>query len=418
VPKYNPPPNWPSRPPGWTPPDGWKAPANWPPPPDGWKFWLPDEKQDPWFGRKKLLIGLGGGLVGVMLIGIIASAGGDLAPVTGASASPTTSSAATEPTPATTEVELVEWCTDVIADAKPGVDAVLKFSKDPEDKGVNASELRESAQKLTVDKQTAPPFLRPAVWDQIDTLNEIAEVLETGQNKAINYEHFKTSGALLADECTKIYDRNGATEEPTEEPAEEPTQAPQPKPLTYSGSGDEVVKFKKALKEPMLITTTWTGRSDNNTIYAYDADGDEGELLVNTIGSYRGTNIVNLYDGDNVKALKIEGSGSWVITLKPLADAKAWDGSGTYKGKSDDVINVEDVFDGLDSMRFKSTNADGNVTVYGLGDNGEDLIVNEIGNFSGKYLMPKGTVLLRISSDGRLGDEEGLVRESQFPGRR
>jgi hypothetical protein len=39
-------------------------------------------------------------------------------------------------------------------------------------------------------------------------------------------------------------------------------------------------------------------------------------------------------------------------------------------GKSDDVININDVFDGLDSMRFKSTNADGNITVYGLGENG------------------------------------------------
>jgi hypothetical protein len=186
----------------------------------------------------------------------------------------------------------------------------------------------------------------------------------------------------------------------TIEPTEEPTQAPQPKPMTYSGSGDEVVKFKKALTEPMLITTTWTGGSDNNTIYAYDADGNEGDLIVNTIGAYKGTNIVNLYDGDNVKALKIEGSGNWRVTLRALTDAKRWDGTGTYKGTSDDVINVDGVFDGLDSMGFKSTNADGNITVYGLGDN-EELIVNEIGNFSGKYLVPNGTVLLRISSDGR-----------------
>jgi hypothetical protein len=117
----------------------------------------------------------------------------------------------------------------------------------------------------------------------------------------------------------------------SQESAEEPTEAAKPKPMTYSGSGDEVVKFKKALKEPMLITTTWSGPSDNNTVYAYDADGNEGDLIVNTIGSYKGTNIINFHDGDNVKALKIEGSGNWKITLKPLADAKSWDGSSTYK---------------------------------------------------------------------------------------
>ena len=53
----------------------------------------------------------------------------------------------------------------------------------------------------------------------------------------------------------------------------------------------------------------------------------------------------------------------------------------------------------MDSMKFKSTKADGNVTVYGLGDD-ENLIVNEIGNFSGTYLIPGGVTLLRISSAG------------------
>ena len=160
-----------------------------------------------------------------------------------------------------------------------------------------------------------------------------------------------------------------------------------------------MIKFKKALTDPMLVTTSWSGPEDNNTIYAYDSDGNEGDLLVNTIGSYKGTNLINLYEDDDVKALKIEGSGSWKITLKPLSEATAWDGKATFSGKSDDVINVADVFDGLDSIRFKSTNAEGNVTVYGLGDD-EDLIVNKIGNFSGKYLVPSGVTLLKISSDG------------------
>lgn len=191
--------------------------------------------------------------------------------------------------------------------------------------------------------------------------------------------------------------------QPAEEPAPEPepkaTEAPQPEIKTYSGSGDDVIKFKKAITEPMLVVTSWSGPDDNNTIYTYDSDGNEGDLLVNTIGSYKGTNLINIYEGKNVKALKIEGSGSWKITLKPISEATAWDGKGTFSGKSDDVINVSDVFDGMDSMKFKSTKAESNVTVYGLGD-GEDLIVNEIGNFSGTYLVPGGVTLMKISSDG------------------
>lgn len=38
--RYNPPPNWPQPPPGWTPPPGWQPDPAWGPPPDGHQFWL------------------------------------------------------------------------------------------------------------------------------------------------------------------------------------------------------------------------------------------------------------------------------------------------------------------------------------------------------------------------------------------
>ncbi len=37
---FNPPPNWPKPPDGWTPPSGWKPDPSWPPPPDGWELWI------------------------------------------------------------------------------------------------------------------------------------------------------------------------------------------------------------------------------------------------------------------------------------------------------------------------------------------------------------------------------------------
>ena len=38
--RYNPPPNWPAPPPGWTPPAGWRPDPSWPPPPPGWTLWV------------------------------------------------------------------------------------------------------------------------------------------------------------------------------------------------------------------------------------------------------------------------------------------------------------------------------------------------------------------------------------------
>ncbi len=39
-PRFNPPPNWPTPPPGWQPPTDWRPDPNWPEPPYGWQLWI------------------------------------------------------------------------------------------------------------------------------------------------------------------------------------------------------------------------------------------------------------------------------------------------------------------------------------------------------------------------------------------
>lgn len=39
--RFNPPPGWPSFPPGWRPPPGWKGDPSWPEPPADWPWWVP-----------------------------------------------------------------------------------------------------------------------------------------------------------------------------------------------------------------------------------------------------------------------------------------------------------------------------------------------------------------------------------------
>jgi hypothetical protein len=43
--RYNPPPNWPAPPAGWTPPPDWQPDPAWGPPPPGWQVWVDDQKQ-------------------------------------------------------------------------------------------------------------------------------------------------------------------------------------------------------------------------------------------------------------------------------------------------------------------------------------------------------------------------------------
>ncbi|MDX6256758.1 MAG: hypothetical protein QOJ11_3092 [Frankiales bacterium] len=104
--RYNPPPNWPQPPSGWSPPTGWHPDPTWPPPPPGWSLWLDDTMQRPWPARHKVLTGLG---AFVVLAVIAAAIGGGTSKPGGAPGSQstkpasqsTTKAAATSSAPAT-----------------------------------------------------------------------------------------------------------------------------------------------------------------------------------------------------------------------------------------------------------------------------------------------------------------------------
>jgi hypothetical protein len=61
--RFNPPPNWPPAPPGWTPPPDWRPDPSWPPLPPGWPLWVPDATRS----KTGLIIGA---IAATLLIGI------------------------------------------------------------------------------------------------------------------------------------------------------------------------------------------------------------------------------------------------------------------------------------------------------------------------------------------------------------
>jgi hypothetical protein len=62
--RFNPPPNWPAAPAGWSPPPGWQPDPSWGPPPPGWTLWVSDS----WFARNKVVTGVLGGLLALVLM--------------------------------------------------------------------------------------------------------------------------------------------------------------------------------------------------------------------------------------------------------------------------------------------------------------------------------------------------------------
>ncbi len=87
--KYNPPPGWPSSPPGWKPPPGWSPPPSWPRVPPGWRFWTRAWYERPWV----IVAGLFAGFVGFVVVVGIVSPPPAPSPVDRSAAAPVTPSA-------------------------------------------------------------------------------------------------------------------------------------------------------------------------------------------------------------------------------------------------------------------------------------------------------------------------------------
>lgn len=98
--RYNPPPNWPPAPKGWTPRPGWQPDPAWGPPPPGWQVWVEDDRpvEDKpipdkptgnllttgaaesaltWSRNHKTLTAVGGGVLAILLLASIGVSSGN-----------------------------------------------------------------------------------------------------------------------------------------------------------------------------------------------------------------------------------------------------------------------------------------------------------------------------------------------------
>jgi hypothetical protein len=181
----------------------------------------------------------------------------------------------------------------------------------------------------------------------------------------------------------------------TQQPSQTETTiapAPAPKPVTYTGHGDRVLKIRKPERgHAALATITNRGGSSNFVVQ----DATEEQLLVNTIGQYLGTVLLDKEDGQNTTKLKVQSDGSWRITLSPISAAKQF--TTKANGRRDAVVAY---MGGTGTITMTHSGTENFVvTAYGR-DAGETLLVNEIGRYNGQNTIEAGPLLLELNADG------------------
>ncbi|MEU6729924.1 hypothetical protein ABZ917_39995 [Nonomuraea wenchangensis] len=182
-----------------------------------------------------------------------------------------------------------------------------------------------------------------------------------------------------------------------EEAAPTPTPTPSAKPRTWRGVGDKVVKVKET--EDVLLATLTHGGGSNFIVNPLDPGGAEQATIVNEIGGYKGTVLVNEDAGKVLRGFKIQADGAWTLTLKPLDMARRWAGD-RVSGRGDEVLLLSPKSEGLTTVKADHSGSS-NFIVHAYGGTDQDTLVNEIGSYRGEVLLPDGTVLIGVHADGR-----------------
>lgn len=195
------------------------------------------------------------------------------------------------------------------------------------------------------------------------------------------------------------------------EPSLTPTSPPAPTliptfppdfPVAFIGPGDKVLDISPW--GPGVMTIVAAQANDNFMIHSHDQNGEAIDLLVNVIiGTYIGKRPINWADNGKAAMLQVEANeiGEWTIVYLPIYSDQitAVVAPGSLIGAGDDVIKLTDFTSG--TVTFTSEGEDNFiVTAFNQDLEPLDLLVNEIGAYSGTKILPGDTAFLVIQASG------------------
>jgi hypothetical protein len=168
------------------------------------------------------------------------------------------------------------------------------------------------------------------------------------------------------------------------------------------GNGSKVVTFRVRQAGPVELTIGAYGNDGN---FVVTMSGPSGrELLVNEIGFYAGT-VLYPYARPGRYKLAVEADGRWSGRIdRPIPNPRATSLLGRHSFRGDDVLNVR-LASAAEPTVTASCRCRGNFAVI-LRDfrGGSELLVNEIGRYTGQVLAPRlaaGNYLVQVNADGK-----------------
>jgi TM2 domain-containing membrane protein YozV len=157
---------------------------------------------------------------------------------------------------------------------------------------------------------------------------------------------------------------------------------------TFTGAGDDIVSVD-LMGLPAVVTFDCPACSSNTVLKSNGADS----LLVNEIGVYSGSHIVDTRKTSATSELEVAAVGAWTITVADLSTVKP--SAGPVSGHGDTVVYLSGK-----TTKAAITNAGpSNFVVIGYGSSYPQLAVNEIGSYSGTVRLT-APAFVQVESSG------------------
>ena len=164
-------------------------------------------------------------------------------------------------------------------------------------------------------------------------------------------------------------------------------------PVTQTGKGDNIITLPTGAKAA-IVTAAHDG-SSNFSLSVLDAsNASTGQLLVNTIGAYKGTTAYGFTALGKGTTIQVTADGNWTIVISPVSAAPALvpagigDGVFLYSGQAGKLAATHD-----GSSNFTVTEETNKALHFGL-------LINEIGTYSGTVPLSSGPSVIVVGADG------------------
>jgi TM2 domain-containing membrane protein YozV len=164
-------------------------------------------------------------------------------------------------------------------------------------------------------------------------------------------------------------------------------------PVTQTGKGDNLITLPAGAKAGIVVATH--NGSHNFSLSVLDAsNASTGELLVNTIGAYKGTTAYGFNALGTGATIQATADGNWSISIAPVSAAPALVASGAgdgvflYRGAAGKLTASHD-----GAHNFTVSEETGEAFNYGL-------LINEIGAYNGTVPLSAGPSVIVVGADG------------------